>query len=571
MRLLQCLLSLMLVAGLAPVAIAQERLLTTKQVESLPYGTPVYGYSTLDPTGLTKFKGRFLSVMHNTIGSGHDWFAIELTSLSVVARGQSGSPLYVDVKGVRHKIGTLSFGETWQQQGKVVFYATPIHEVLNVSTNAEQAPTGTTALSKLNATANMRAMLQKLLPENDSLRVMFDTTATSGVSAKGTPGPIIPGSVLGVQLAWGDFDFTSYGTVSQRDGDKIYMFGHPFLQLGPVEYRLVPMKVLTVQQRYNNSYILAVPITGAKAVGVITQDRETAIYGVLGKEPENAIPVSIDLTTSSGQHKTFNFFSVADPTLAPRIIGMGVTTAIQSWSREMGPMTLFMNGKLEVEGSGDVEFSDSFTSISSGPFTGPFSVLASKTDAILSNRFTKAKIKKVSVTVKVFDEYRKLSIDSVSLDKPNFKPGESMSLRITLGQPLKETKTVTLDVPLPADLQYGVGKIVVGDASTIDAEESASSGIVNLASLVESLSGKRRPDAIYVYIVFPPSEGGTPGTGKSTPMQLGDLTAEVKNTSKRLSSNVEEFQLIVGNFQVDGKKEVQFKVGTASTKPASHP
>jgi hypothetical protein len=557
---------------LTPVAIAQERLLTTKQVEALPYGTPVYGYSTLDPKGLTKFKGRLLSVMHNTIGSGHDWFAIELSSLSVVAGGQSGSPLYVDVKGVPHKIGTLSFAETWQQQGKAVFYATPIHEVLNVSANAGQVPASTSALSRLSASANLRSMLQKLLPENDSLRVMFDTTGTSGVSATGTPGPIIPGSVLGVQLAWGDFDFTSYGTVSQRDGDTIYMFGHPFLQLGPVEYRLVPMKVLTVQQRYDRSYILAVPITGAKAVGVITQDRETAIYGVLGKEPENAIPVSIDLTTSSGQRKTFSFFSVADPVLAPRVIGMGVTTAIQSWSREIGPLTLFMDGKLEIEGAGDVEFSDSFTSITGGPFTAtPFGLIASKTNAVLSNRFTKARIKKISVAVKVFDEYRKLSIDSVSLDQPNFKPGETMSLRITLGQPLKETKTVTLNVPLPANLQYGVGKIVVGDASTIDAEESASSGIVNLASLVESLSGKRRPDAIYVYVVFPPSEGGPPGVDKATPMQLGDLTAEVKKTSKRLSSNVEEFQLVVGNFQVDGKKEVQFKVGTASTKPVSHP
>ena len=349
------------------------------------------------------------------------------------------------------------------------------------------------------------------------------------------------------------------------------MFGHPFLQLGPAEYRLVPMKVLTVQQKYDRSYIVAVPLQNAAAVGVITQDRETGIYGVLGREPQTAIPVSIDLLTSAGQHKVFNFFSVAEPSIAPIIIGSGVSTAIKAWSREMGDMTLFVNGKLEVEGVGDIDFSDSFTSITGADGLSPFAMLKDKTDSVLSNRFTKARIKKVSVSVKVFDEYRTLSIDSVSLDRPNFKPGETLSLRITLSQPLKDAKTVTLDIPLPFDLQYGVGKIVVGDAGAVDAIEGGGSTVVSLASLAESLSAKRRPDAVYIYMVLPPSKVGPPSTDKSVPMQVGDIAAEVKKTSKRLSSNVEEYQVVVGDFQVSGRKEVEFKVGTAGTMPPGHP
>lgn len=569
MRLLfPCLLNALLAVGLAPVSsYAQEPLMTIAQVDALPYGTPVHGFSTLNPMGPQRFEATLLGVMHNTIGPGHDWIAVQLTELAVVAGGQSGSPMYIDMAGVTYKIGTLSYGDSWARNP--ICYITPIHELLNVNQNAAQATA--TMAKKMNGGVNLLTSLRQFLPDRDPLRMMLDEQVTSGMTVSGTPEPIVPGGVLGVQLAWGDFDLTSYGTVSHLDGDKVYMFGHPFVQLGPAEYRLVPMRVLTVQQRFDRSYILAVPIVGAKPVGVITQDRETAIYGILGKEPETAIPVSIDLTTSAGQHKQFNFFSVADPALAPRIIGAGVTTAIQAWSREMGDMTLFVSGKLEVEGIGDIDFSDSFTSISGAGGSSPFAIIKDKTDSVLSNRFTKARIKKVSVSVKVFDEYRKLTIDSVSLERPNFKPGETLSLRITLGQPLKDAKTVTLDIPLPSDLQYGVGKIVVGDAGAIDAIEGGGSTVVNLASLAESLSAKRRPDAVYVYMVLPPSKVGPPSTDKPVPMQVGDIAAEVKKTSRRLSSNVEEYQVVVGDFQVSGMKEVEFKVGTAGTMPLGHP
>lgn len=562
--LLPCLLSAVLAAGLAPVVTAEEPMLTSAQVEALPYGTPVYGISTLDPTGPQRFDGTLLGVLHNTIGPGHDWFAVQMTVLPVVAGGQSGSPIYVDVKGVPNKIGTLSYGDTWQRNA--IFYVTPIHELLTVEQNAAATKTSVTGNTKASAGMGLLETLNRLLPEHDTFRTMLSEQVTSGVTVSGTPSPIVAGGVLGVQLAWGDFDFTSYGTISHVDGDKVFMYGHPFVQLGAVEYRLVPMKVLTVQQRFDRSYILAVPIQGAKPVGIITQDRETAIYGILGKEPENAIPVSVDLLTSAGQHKQFNFFSVAEPSVAPQLIGAGIATAIASWSRSMGDITLFMTGKLEVEGVGDIEFTDSFSSTA-----GPFQLIRSKTDSVLSNRYTKAKIKKVSVSVKVFDEYRKLSIDSASLDKPNFKPGETVSIRITLSQPLKDAKTVTLDVLLPTDLQYGVGKIVVGDADTINSVEKSAVGVVNLASLMESLNATRRPDAVYIYIVLPPSKVGPPTADKPVPMQVGDIAAEVKKTSKRLSSNVEEYQVVVGDFQVEGKKEIEFKIGTAGVKPPGHP
>ncbi len=560
------LLCMALVLGLVMVipAHAAELTLTTDQVDTLPFGTPVYGFSTLDPSGPQRFQGRLLGIMYNTIGPGHDWIVVQLNSDTnpVIAAGQSGSPMYVEQNKKEYKIGTLSYGDTWARNP--ICYLTPINEVLHTSyaqTRPIQPPVTPTSYSLVET-------LRRLMPTNDPLRpMMMAEDASSGVAVHGIPGPVVPGTVLGVQLAWGDFDYTSWGTVSHVDGDRVYMFGHPFLKLGPAEYRLVPMKVLTVQQRYDRSYILAAPIKDAKPVGIIEQDRETAIFGTLGKEPQNAIPVTISLTTSDGKRKEFKFFTCADSAVGPLLIGAGVATAIASWSRELGDMTLFVNGQMQVEGLGDVSFSDSFTKAE-----GPFEMLREKTSSVLGNRFAKARIKSVRVEAKVFDEFRRLTIDSAGLDQPNFKPGDTLNLKVTLGQPLRDPKNITLAVPLPPDLQYGVGKIIVGDQSAIADIERGTTDVVNLTSLVKSLNQERRPDAVYVYIVLPPSRIGPPVAEEPIPMKVGDIDAKVLRTSKRLSSNVEEFQIVIGDFQVDGRREVEFKVGTTGEGlPPGHP
>jgi hypothetical protein len=558
--LLAFLMSVVLTAGLVPSVFAAEPMLSVDKVESLPWGTKVYGLSTLDPSGPKQFSGRLLGVMRNTIGPGHNWIAVELdpATIAVVAGGQSGSPMFIDVEGVSNKIGTLSYADPWARNP--ICYLTPIAEVINTSHTAPA-----TAIRPPSQT--MSAMLSSLLPQGDPARRMLSDTVSTGVGVVGTPEPVVAGSVVGVQLAWGDFDYTAWGTVSHIDGNRVFMFGHPFLQLGPAEYRLVPMKVLTVVQRYDSSYILAAPILGAKPIGIIEQDRETAIYGTLGKEPQNFIPVTVGVTTSGGERRTFSFNTVSDPLVGPVLIGAGVSRAIQSWSRELGDMTLFVNGKLQVEGLGDIEFSDSYASA-----TGPFGMIRDKVGSILGNRFSKARIKGVTVEAKVFDEFRKLSVDSLSLDLPNYKPGDTISVKVTLGQPLRESKTVVLQVPLPKDLQFGVGKVIVGDSDAIERAEHGGGEVVNLVSLVKSLNQLRRPDAVYVYVILPPSHVGPSAAEQAVPLQVGDIAAEVKKTSKRLSSNVEEYQVVVGDFQVSGSREVEFKVGSSGGDlPPGHP
>src|SRR5207244_8469973 len=48
---------------------------------------------------------------------------------------------------------------------------------------------------------------------------------------------LTPGTSVTVELARGDYSIAAAGTVTYRDGEKIYAFGHPFLSLGGADMR----------------------------------------------------------------------------------------------------------------------------------------------------------------------------------------------------------------------------------------------------------------------------------------------------------------------------------------------
>src|ERR1044072_6589193 len=125
------------------------------------------------------------------------------------------------------------------------------------------------------------------------------------VSGAGGAGPITPlgpgddktfppGSSISVQLVRGDYSLAASGTVTLRDGDRIYAFGHPFLSLGSSDMPMSEASVVTVISHMNNSFKLAVP---GRMVGAIPQDRASGIFGLLRQAPK-MIPVKVNLHTS---------------------------------------------------------------------------------------------------------------------------------------------------------------------------------------------------------------------------------------------------------------------------------
>src|SRR5687767_13672154 len=141
---------------------------------------------------------------------------------------------------------------------------------------------------------------------------------------KATEKTLTPGTSVSVQLVRGDYSIAASGTVTFRDGNRIYAFGHPFLSLGASDMPMTESSVVTVIPNANNSFKLAVP---GRMVGNVSQDRATGIYGQLGQAPK-MIPVKINLHTSRDRTETYSYEVANDSFLTPLLLNLTIFSTI---------------------------------------------------------------------------------------------------------------------------------------------------------------------------------------------------------------------------------------------------
>ena len=106
--------------------------------------------------------------------------------------------------------------------------------------------------------------------------------------AMGNPADLKPGSMISVQLMSGDLSVGADGTVTHIDGNRVYAFGHRFLDVGATALPFARSEVLTLLPNINTSFKLS---TAREWMGTIYQDRNTAVAGELGKRAA-MVPVS---------------------------------------------------------------------------------------------------------------------------------------------------------------------------------------------------------------------------------------------------------------------------------------
>ena len=162
---------------------------------------------------------------------------------------------------------------------------------------------------------------------------------------------------MGVALMTGDFMLGATGTVTHVDGDRIYGFGHPMYNLGPTEFPLTRADVHLILPSLLASSKLA---SFGDVVGVVQQDRATAVAGRLGAGP-TLIPMSITLNSDRTPSRTFNFQVVKDVTFTPLLTYLAVANVLTSYERGAGPASYTVRGTATIRAHGDIAFEDIFT------------------------------------------------------------------------------------------------------------------------------------------------------------------------------------------------------------------
>lgn len=370
---------------------------------------------------------------------------------------------------------------------------------------------------------------------------------------------LLPGTSVSVQLVRGDYSIAASGTVTFRDGDRIYAFGHPFLSLGAADMPMTETSVVTVIPNVNNSFKLSVP---GQMMGAISQDRAAGVFGSLGRAPK-MIPVKINLHTSRDRTETYSYEIANDSFLTPLLLNITVFNTITSSERALGDSTISIKGDVKVKGQESVQLDRRF-SASNSALQAAGSV-AAPVASLLSSGFDNVEIDGITLDISSTDTKYAGTLERIALDRTEVRRGEKIEIQAYVRTEAGKQFVQRIPVQIPEDATPGQLLVFVGDGGALQ-EGSAAKAFVpqDLGQLVRAINKVKKSDRLYVKL-FRITNGAVIGTD-----ELPNLPPSVVATlnSDRTSggytptvlSPVYEMELPPAEFVISGQQLIGIDV-----------
>jgi hypothetical protein len=370
---------------------------------------------------------------------------------------------------------------------------------------------------------------------------------------------LTPGTSVSVQLVRGDYSVAAAGTVTMRDANRIYAFGHPFLSLGAADMPMTEASVVTVIPNANNSFKLSVP---GNMVGAISQDRATGVFGNLGQTPR-MIPVKINLHTSRDRSQTFNYEVVNDRFLTPLLLNLTIYNTITASERSLGDATISISGKINVDGQAPIEIDRRFSAgnaaqMASGSVVVPVATL-------MSSGFKDIGIGGVTLDISSSDMKNTGTLERIAVDRSEVRRGQSFEVQAYVRTESGKQFVERIPVTLPADVPIGQILVFVGDGAALQ-QGSASQAFVpqDLAQLVGTINKAKKSDRLYVKLfrITPGAVIGTNELPNLPPSMVATLNSERSSGgfTPTVLSPVFEKELPPADFVISGQQLIAIDV-----------
>ena len=513
-----------------------------------------------------------------------------------VMQGMSGSPVYIDGK----LLGAIALGFPFSKEP--IAGIQPIEQMIADATfTAPDASRTVVASSGNHETSGMKLgevplrvasafgdlseISTPLALSGFSSRTLqtfaadfrkFGFEPQQGVSAGSAtsqqyPGRIEPGSMISVQLLSGDWSISADGTVTYVDGQKVYAFGHRFLDAGPTELPFARSEVVALLPTLNTSYKLCLP---RERLGTILSDRSTAIAGLMGRTA-NTIPLTIAIRAPNSGNHDYHFQVVNDRLLTPFIAQTAIFSAIEATERTLGPGTTRLRGHVEFESNlPPLIVEDIFVS-DSGLAQQVSQNAVVTLGFVLGAGFTDLRVKQMTYELQPANTKRQVRIAQVWASRHDVRPGESIQVTALLQgeNGIELTRTATYHVPVGAAL--GPLNLSVSDASgmnTLDFAGLTQSSLHSPAEMIHVINDFRSSDAAYVrvwrqqpsFTISGPLPGGDISDPPPSVMLILADPSNSATTSQAQTitrgSQVAEIKLPVDGFVVSGSKTIQVEV-----------
>jgi hypothetical protein len=370
---------------------------------------------------------------------------------------------------------------------------------------------------------------------------------------------LIPGSSVSVELIRGDYSIAASGTVTMRDGERIYAFGHQFLRLGSADMPMTETSVVTVIPSVNNSFKLSVP---GNMVGSISQDRSSGVFGQLGRAPR-MIPVKVKLHTSRDRTETFAYEVVNDSFLTPLLLNITVFNTITSSERALGDSTISVSGEISVKGQEVVKLDRRFSASNSAILAA--GSVAMPLSSLLASGFEDVQIDGINLDISSTDTKYAGTLERIAVDRTEVRRGEKIEIQAYVRTESGKQFVQRIPIQIPDDATPGQLLVFVGDGGALQ-EGSAAKAFVpqDLGQLVKAINTVKKSDRLYVKL-FRITAGAVIGTNEMPnlpPSVIATLSSDRNSGgyTPTVLSPVYEMELPPADFVISGQQLIGIDV-----------
>ena len=482
------------------------------------------------------FKFKVLGVLEKFV-PGKNLIIVELESPVLaeagIIAGMSGSPAYIDGK----IIGSISYGFAFSK--RPIGGVTPIEDI--IKTDEYNNPTFSIDISDIKVQFDKENIkyITEFLQKELARRINFtpdaalapirllgihkgmDPAVLSGLTPLLSPAgsfkdftqdqfdarnikidrkmyEINAGDAAAIPLIRGDFEFSASGAVTYVKGNKVYMFGHPFFNLGTVDFPLHKAEIISVVPSYQTSF----KITATRnPIGAVLQDRFSAVQADLDQTPY-MIPIKVFL---ENRNRTFNLEVVNHPLLTPILGSVSLDNIFSSEYKQFGFSSLRVKGTIFIENEKNIIIDDLFTGINASEEFG--GLLLAVNFFLMNNKDRTIKIQKMDFEIEGSERVSSTAIENVILNKQAFYPGELMDIRIQLknergNEPVEQMQITAPNLKSDSEFYLmvaGKNEMIRFETKNIKSDYFP----VNLNTLIRAINNIRKNNRIYLKLMTP--------------------------------------------------------------------
>jgi hypothetical protein len=579
----------LVVAFLASLTAAQAAL-NIMPLKDLRAGMKGTGKTVFSGDKIDDFQVEILGVLENT-GPKESLILARLSGGPLehtgVMQGMSGSPVYIEGK----LIGAVAMAFPYAKDP--IAGIRPIEEMLRVdpaingpaatparaalpsgssgfaSLFPARAPSGfgdtrmTEVATPLSLSGFSSAAVEQFAPQLRGLGFEPRQGISTGGAPEnrlGDPSKLQPGSMISVELMTGDMSVGADGTLTAIDGNKVYAFGHRFLDIGPTDLPFTRSEVLALLANLNTSFKIS---SGHELMGVISQDRDTAVAGTLGKRAA-MVPLDISVVADSGRSESYHMQIVNDRLLSPYLLQMAVFSAIDTTTRQAGVSSVSLHGSVEFENRTQQARLQSIYAADGSSALQAATSTATPLAYLMQTGFDSLKIKRISVEMQSFATKKELDIGEVYLSRREVKPGDTIELMTQLDgeNGVELSKSVKYTIPLgtaPGILYFTVAdgtQTSLAELKQIIAQTPASP-----EQSIDTVNRLRPGDKAYVRVWRAQPAYAVAGEElPDPPPSLALVLGSTQSVSQNRNSKIAELVIDAGEVMVSGSKTVQVEV-----------